>query len=73
MTRIIRQSVAFEGQKFLDEPQHVVVSKARPLAMNIAALFGRPVDPEISEFSHYERTRLRWMRPGPDGQLVPKE
>lgn len=82
-----------EGQKYLDQPVYVQVSKALPLALsinNINFAAGRYVFGEVGHqqppsgqrllvmasidaFSHYERTRLRWVEPDGNGGLRPKQ
>jgi hypothetical protein len=34
--------------------------------------YSSPVPQPIDELSHHVRTRLQWMKPGPDGKLVPR-
>lgn len=68
----IRAAIASERQPYLDEPVYVEVSKAKPLAREVAAIFGRKVLAQIEELSHYNRVQLRWMTPDGRGGLVPR-
>lgn len=73
------------GQPFVDEPVYVTVSKARPvsLAVNRALASLRPqdstapqgprIEPVIQHLSHYDRVRLKWMRPDGNGGFVPRD
>jgi hypothetical protein len=66
-----------EGQAYFDAPVYVEVSRAKPIALAINAMRS-PDDtspvilPYIETLSHYERTRLRWMKPDGRGGLKPK-
>ena len=51
------------GQRFYDEPIYDHL-RAKPLAVAVtAALGGRPSQ-SINALVGYERTRLRWVKPG---------
>jgi hypothetical protein len=60
-----------EGQARVDEPQYST-TRALPLAHSIASVFGRNIPEAVQVFEGYEQTRLRWMKPGPDGKLIPR-
>ena len=71
-------SIASVGQKFLDKPLYrtlIAMQRPRRLSAAVAIACGNqvpPVLPEKREFIGWERTHLRWMKPGPDGKLVPR-
>jgi hypothetical protein len=67
----IRPHIAREGQARVDEPQYST-TRALPLAHSIASVFGRNIPEAVQVFEGYEPTRLRWMKPGPDGKLIPR-
>jgi len=67
----IRSNIAREGQASVDEPIYET-TQARPLAHSIASAFGREIPAAVQVFTGYETARLRWMKPGPDGKLIPK-
>jgi hypothetical protein len=69
----LRTAVLSDGQPYVDEPVYVEISKAKPLASEIAAMFGRAVSAQIKELSHYHHVRLRWMKPDGRGGLIPRE
>lgn len=52
-----------EGQPYVDDPVFSEVSEAKPLSIEIGALFGRRIE-SIEELSHYNHIRLRWVKPG---------
>jgi hypothetical protein len=64
--------VTREGQEFVEEPIYEVVGVPKAVASSLAVAFGRKPSPTIVDITGYERVRLRWMKPGPDGKLVPK-
>lgn len=66
----IRPRILFEGQAVVDEPVYETIS-ADPLAYGIASAFGREIRPTVEVFRDYASTKLRWMKPGPDGKLIP--
>ena len=68
----IKTAIAHEGQSYVDEPIYTE-TKPVPLAYELASAFGRPMDPLIRNLDGHNRVRLRWMKPGPDGKLIPKK
>lgn len=71
----LRTTIEHEGQRYVDDPVYLEVSRADPLALAVndafAAVPGAPkVRGHIEEFSHHGRVRLRWIKP--DG-LAPKK
>lgn len=52
-----------DGQPYVDDPVFVMVSLAKPLAVEIGAIFGRRIE-SINELSHYNHILLRWVKPG---------
>ena len=71
------QTIQHVGQEFLDQP---VFQVTRPrldpgrVADAVSRACGRHIPPIPEERVQvgWERTHLRWMRPGPDGKLVPR-
>jgi hypothetical protein len=59
-----------DGQKYYDEPVYLHPKPATPIELSLAHAFGRKL-PE-SLLAGHERVKLRWMKPGPDGKLVPR-
>lgn len=55
-----------DRQTFVDDP---VYSRPKKVDASVAAAFGRKLRPILTG---YERVQLRWMKPGPDGKLVPR-
>jgi len=66
-----RDSIGFDGQKYVDKAVYRPVSKPLPLSPIEEALGCKPARP-LEELSHYERVRLRWMKPDGKGGLVPR-
>lgn len=66
-----RDNVEFDGQKYVDKAVYQTVGKPLPLSPIEEALGCKPARP-IEELSHYERVRLRWMKPDGKGGLMPK-
>lgn len=65
-----------DGQRYYDEPVYDELC-AKPLAFSIHTAFppvrGMPrLLPRIRILSHYNRVRLRWMRPDGQGGLAPR-
>lgn len=65
-----------DGQRYYDEPVYDEL-RANPLALAVNAAFspvqGVPrVASRIRILSHYNRVRLRWMKPDGRGGLVPR-
>lgn len=58
-----------ETQEHVDQPIYTAIKRdgATPLARAVSACF-----PE-KFLGCYDRYKLRWMKPGPDGKLVPRE
>lgn len=59
----IKTEVTKEGQSYVDEPVYHIVGNAKPLALSIAGILGREVNPVIKTLSHYKRIPLRWVSP----------
>lgn len=59
-----------DGQNYLDEPVYVKPLPASELERSLSRAFGRPQLKPI--LVAYEHVRLRWMKPGRDGKLVPR-
>ena len=70
MTRLgpLRPAIKFDGQRYVDEPMFVEI-KPTPVA---AALMRMGVHvPKVEILIGYQHIHLRWMKPGPDGTLIP--
>lgn len=63
----LKTEITAKGQPYFDEPVMVEVSKAKPLAHAIAHIAGRNIPGVIHALSHYEHTRLRWVKPNRRG------
>ena len=63
-----------DGQKFVDDPVYVYprYDLCTPLTESVAAIFGTQGTLSRPLLTHYERTRLRWMRPDGNGGLIPR-
>ncbi|CAB5221010.1 hypothetical protein UFOVP241_63 [uncultured Caudovirales phage] len=59
-----------DGQPYVDEPVYLMARKENQVEMTVRTMFERPPPPDILQ--HYQRVPLRWMKPGPDGKLVPR-
>ena len=59
-----------DGQPYVDEPVYLEPKPETLLQAAIREVFKRPAARRL--LSHYERVKLRWMKPGPDGKLVPR-
>ena len=59
-----------DGQPYVDEPVYLEPKRESKLQTSIREIFERPAAPQL--LSHYDRVKLRWMKPGPDGKLVPR-
>lgn len=70
MISTLRTTIKCEGQPFVDEPIHVYPIPETELQGAIRAMFRRRSPPPL--IIGYERVRLRWMKPGPDGKMVPR-
>lgn len=68
---MIKTEIEVVGQKFVDEPVYILVSKPKTLAAAIAAMVGRAIPRSIYAISHYNRVPLRWLKPDRQGALVP--
>lgn len=70
--------VGTEGQRYVDEPVYVEVSRAKTLALAINECLPRhrgvpTVQPRIETISHFERVQLRWLTPDGKGGLVQRK
>lgn len=63
INRPLKTVIAHVGQSYVDEPVFVEVSKVKPLDQAVAAAMSRHIAP-LHELSHYNHTRLRWVKPG---------
>ena len=59
-----------DGQPYVDEPVYIDPKQETILEAAIRDIFKRR--PARRLLSHYDRVKLRWMKPGPDGKLVPR-
>ena len=59
-----------DGQPYVDDPIYLDPKQETVLAAAIREIFGHRALPRL--LSHYEHVRLRWMKPGPHGKLVPR-
>jgi hypothetical protein len=73
------REVAILRRVKLQKPIALEVSAPRACASAIAAVFGSSIAPAVRLETHREKLlrieveRYRWMRPGPDGKLIPRE
>jgi len=68
----IRLGIYHEGQRYVDEEVYRIVSRMTETASCVRACYGSSLPEKIETLGHYERTRLKWMKPGPDGKLIPR-
>ena len=72
-----RREVAIVRTWKLQKPDKVELA-VKPCAAIISAAFGSVIAPKIKEVTHRQKLvgieveRYRWMRPGPDGKLIPR-
>jgi len=66
----MKTEITHEGQSYFDEPKYVMPKSIAPLEKAIADMAERDLPAPI--LTHYERVRLRWMKPDGKGGLVPK-
>lgn len=64
-------AITHDGQRYFDDPVF-----AKPLAnimeRSVSAALDKNYRPKPPIVLRHERVALRWMRPGPDGKLIPK-
>lgn len=66
----LKLSVEYEGQPFVDDPVCAMPKPATKMESSLALAFKRRLPQPIH--TGYERVRLRWMKRGSDGKLVPR-
>jgi hypothetical protein len=76
-THELKTTIESTGQRYLDEPVHMEISLAKPVALAVNMAYAKvPRGPRIQAvirgISHYNRVPLRWMKPDGKGGLVPK-
>ena len=59
-----------DGQPYVDEPIYLEPKPESTLQAAIREIFQRPAARRL--LSHYDHVKLRWMKPGPNGKLVPR-
>ena len=69
MTAPLRTTIS-DGQPYVDEPVYIEPIRETFLEAAIREIFKRRPLPRL--LTHYDRVKLRWMKPGPDGKLVPR-
>ena len=57
----LHTEITRHGQRFYDKPVYKLVSKAKPMALAIAAVAGSELS-DIFGITHYERTPLKWVK-----------
>lgn len=67
----ILPTVTKEGQPYVDQPIYAKPKDKSALTDAVAEAFGVRDGPRQIQISS-ERVRLRWMKPGPNGKLVPR-
>ena len=73
----IRETHVIRSTK-LRKPIERTVSYPARISASVSGLFGTELRPIFDEITHRQKTikivhtRLRWMKPGPDGRPVPR-
>ena len=64
--------ITHEGQRYVDEPIVVYPKRRSIIEASIAAAFNPRERLRSPITVSHERVKLRWMKPGQDGKLVPR-
>lgn len=75
MMNDILPMITKEGQPYLDKPVYALPKQESydTLKMSVMAAWGRqPGDQPKPIIVRHDRKELQWMKPGPDGKLVPR-
>jgi len=67
---MIKDHIEREGQRFVDEAVYAMPKRRATIEASVQQAFGREGAKPI--VLGHERVRLRWMKPGPNGTVVPR-
>jgi len=72
----IKDKIEGVGQPYVDDPIYRTINLkpeiTTPIATGIAQAFGSAGPKPVQILTGYNHVRLRWMKPGKDGKLVPR-